>query len=324
MKRVFFQLIVLLSVIACLAMNFRPPTPAQSLQAIGSTNGLPDILRRAFDPSEGFDPIPVPKHGDWLAEHPEAGQTFDDFVKFGQKKPDGRRNRIYLQPLGDFLKDRSPSVEILKGYTAAYFAMKVAVLSPAATSEHKLTTRINPLTGNRQILTRDVLALLKKKFPTNAFCILAITMEDLYPDPSWNFVFGQASLRGRVGVFSFARYDPAFYGEERGEDYQEVLLRRSCKVLVHEMAHMFSLEHCIFFKCVLNGSNHLQESDSRPLSLCPVCLRKFQFSIGFDIVDRYRGLLKFYQKVGFDHEARWVTKRLKRISANAYGEQFPE
>jgi archaemetzincin len=35
-------------------------------------------------------------------------------------------------------------------------------------------------------------------------------MEDLYPDPAWNFVFGQASLRERVEVFSFARYDPAF------------------------------------------------------------------------------------------------------------------
>jgi archaemetzincin len=295
-------------------MDFRPPTPAQSLQAIGSTKGLSPVLQRAFDPSEGFEPIPVPKPGDWLAEHPEAGQTFDDFVKSEREKPDRQRNKIYLQPLGEFLKDRSPSVETLKEYTAAYFAMNVAVLSPVVTGKHKLTTRINPLTGNRQILTRDVLALLKKRLPTDAFCVLAITMEDLYPDPSWNFVFGQASLRDRVGVFSFARYDPAFYAEKRGEDYQEILLRRSCKVLVHEMAHMFSLEHCIFFKCVINGSNHLQESDSRPLSLCPVCLRKLQFSIGFHVVDRYRNLLKFYQKVGFDHEAQWVTKRLKRIA----------
>jgi archaemetzincin len=33
-------------------------------------------------------------------------------------------------------------------------------------------------------------------------------MEDLYPEPSWNFVFGQASLNERVGVYSFARYGP--------------------------------------------------------------------------------------------------------------------
>jgi len=319
MKQAFFRLIALLSVLTCLAMNFRPCTPAQSLEAIGSTNGLSSVLQRAFDPSADFDPIPVPQPGDWLAEHPEAGQSFDDFVKSRQEEPDGRRNKIYLQPLGAFPKDGSPSIEILKEYTAAYFAMHVEMLPPVAASEYELTTRTNPLTGNRQILTGDVIAFLQMKLPTDAFCILAITMEDLYPDPSWNFVFGQASLRERVGIFSFARYDPAFYGEKRGQHYQEVLLQRSCKVLVHEIAHMFSLQHCIFFKCVLNGSNHLQESDSRPLSLCPVCLRKLQFSIGFDVVDRYRGLLKFYQKFGFDHEAGWVTKRLKRISADALG-----
>jgi archaemetzincin len=63
-------------------------------------------------------------------------------------------------------------------------------------------------------------------------------MEDLYPDPRWNFVFGQASVRDRVGVFSFARYDPVFYGESRSSRYQELLLRRSTKVLVHEIASL--------------------------------------------------------------------------------------
>lgn len=156
-------------------------------------------------------------------------------------------------------------------------------------------------------------ALLQKELPADAFCMLAITMEDLYPEPFWNFVFGQASLRERVGVFSFARYDPAFYGELVTDRDHEVLPRRSLKILVHETAHMFSLTHCIYFKCVLNGSNHLEESDSRPLSVCPVCLRKLQASIAFDVADRYRRLLRFYEGKGFSSETRWVSKRLDRI-----------
>jgi len=41
-------------------------------------------------------------------------------------------------------------------------------------------------------------------------CMLGITMIDLYPQPSWNFVFGlalpeQRAPVGGVGVFSFAR-----------------------------------------------------------------------------------------------------------------------
>ena len=324
MKRIFFQLAGLSLFLACLAMDFRPPTPAESLQAIGSTRGLPKTLQRALDPGGDFDHIPVPRPGDWLAVNPEPGQSYDDFVKSRPDKPDGGRSKIYLQPLGEFSEDRSPSVETLRECAANYFVMDVVVLPSLSITDHTLTTRVNPFTGNRQILTGDVLALLKNKLPADAFCLLAITMEDLYPHPSWNFVFGQASPRERVGVFSFARYDPAFYGEKRGGDYQEVLLRRSCKVLVHETAHMFFLEHCIFFKCVLNGSNHLQESDGRPLWLCPVCLRKLQFIIGFDVVDRYQKLLGFYRKIGFDHEARWAAKRLKRISGDGNGKELPE
>jgi len=303
-------------------MNFKPPSSKERRAAIGYTKGLPELLRRALDPGEDFDRIPDPSPGDWLAEQPEEGQTFAHFLESMQNKPDGLQKKLYLQPLGDFPSDNSPSLDTLREFAAAYFVMDVVVLPFLAIENSTCTARINPLSRNRQILTSDVLALLKTKLPTDAFCALAITMEDLYPDSRWNFVFGQASLHERVGVFSFARYDPAFYGEKRGEDYQKILLRRSCKVLVHETAHMFSLAHCIFFRCVLNGSNHLQESDSRPLWLCPVCLRKLQFSIGFHVGDRYGSLLRVYRKIGFDLETRWVAKRLKRIHPDEKGKGF--
>lgn len=48
----------------------------------------------------------------------------------------------------------------------------------------------------------------------------------------------------------------------------------------------------------MNGSNHLDESDGRISELCPVCLRKLQHSIGFDILERYRALLKFSSLAG--------------------------
>ena len=294
-------------------MAFTPPNRKESLRAIGDIKDLPITLQRALIPNNAFKIVPAPKSGDWLAEHFESGQSFDDFISITPNKPDRHRNKIYLQPLGDFIDGQSPSLETLKAYTTAYFMMDAKILPALPIMGSHLTVRKNPYTRNRQILTRDVLILLIKKRPFDAFCVLAITMEDLYPDPSWNFVFGQASPQNGVGVFSFARYDPVFYGEKRRKNFQEVLLRRSCKVLAHETGHMFSLAHCIYFQCLMNGSNHLQESDARPLSLCPVCLRKLQFSIGFDVVDRYRRLLDFYQSMGFENEAGWVLKRLKCI-----------
>src|SRR5204862_2614996 len=138
----------------------------------------------------------------------------------------------------------------------------------------------------------------------------------------WNFVFGQASVRERVGVYSFARYDPAFYGEARPPGYETLLLRRSCKVLAHETSHMFGLAHCTFFNCLMNGSNHLAESDRRPLHLCPVCLRKLQWSIEFDVLERYRSLERVARTDGFIEEADWLNQRIKILRGDQ-GDQFP-
>jgi archaemetzincin len=139
-------------------------------------------------------------------------------------------------------------------------------------------------------------------------------MTDLYPDSNWNFVFGQASPHDRVGVYSFARYDPRFYGQEAAADSRKLVLRRSCKVLAHETGHMFGIDHCVWYRCLMNGSNHLEESDARPLHLCPVDLRKLQWSIGFNAVERYRRLRDFHRQAGFEDEAQWLDRRLRHLA----------
>jgi archaemetzincin len=128
-----------------------------------------------------------------------------------------------------------------------------------------------------------------------------------------HFVFGQASLERRVGIYSFARYDPRFYGEERPSDWQKTALRRSCKVLAHETAHMFGIHHCTFYRCLLNGSNSLEEADTRPLDLCPIDLHKLYSSIGFDVMDRYEALRDFTEREGFEEEAAWFRRRIERL-----------
>ncbi len=282
--------------------------------------GLEETLRRALEPGEHFQPIPEPGPMDWLAVHAERGQTFQDFVKSRPLRPSEGRRLIYLLPLGTFSSSEgNPDVESLLEYTGTYFSLEAKLLPRQGLEGLNLTTRKNPHTGNLQILTGDVLSLLKKRLPSDGYCLIAITMEDLYPDPSWNFVFGQALLRGRVGVYSFARYDPAFYGEKRTEETKKRIQWRSSKVLVHEVGHMFGLLHCTFYRCVLNGSNHLQESDSRPLHLCPICLRKLQYSIGFDVSRRYGSLQRYYRRASFQEEAEWVGRRLKAISPEKSG-----
>ena len=92
-----------------------------------------------------------------------------------------------------------------------------------------------------------------------------------------------------------------------------LLLRRSCKVLAHETGHVFGLAHCTYFSCLMNGSNHLVESDRRPLHLCPVCLRKLQWSIGFDVLKRYTELERLNRTNGFMDEAGWLSRRINTL-----------
>jgi archaemetzincin len=293
-------------------MAFTPPDQKTIQSAIGDVSQLPAQLQRAFAPDRNaFDSIPTPAPGDWLAVHKEQDQTFEKFKESSPNRPDATRRVIYLQPLGEFSSERSPSLEKLREFAAAFFAMEIKTL-PSVSIEN-FPMRRNPFTHNPQILTTDVLRFLKTRVPADAFCVLAITMEDLYPESSWNFVFGQASLHDRVGIYSFARYDPAFYGEARTSGYESLLLRRSCKVLAHETSHMFGLTHCTFFNCLMNGSNHLAESDRRPLHLCPVCLRKLQWSIGFDVLARYNALEQFDHSAGFSDEADWLKARIQNI-----------
>ncbi|XP_038633279.1 arylsulfatase G-like isoform X5 [Scyliorhinus canicula] len=58
--------------------------------------------------------------------------------------------------------------------------------------------------------------------------------------------------------------------------------------LTHEIGHIFGMHHCQWLQCVMQGSNHLEESDRRPIDLCPICLRKLQCAINFDIKERYK------------------------------------
>ena len=293
---------------------FVPPDANARARALGPTKDLSEELKKVLSPTEGFNPIPMPMPRDWLAHHAEQGQTYAEYVRARPHPPTTTRHTIYLLPLGEFPKEASPPQEQLKQYTKLFFGLETAALKTLWLDGLALTTRKNSSTGNRQILTWDVLALLKHRLPEDAYVILAVTMEDLYPENNWNFVFGQASLQDRVGVYSFARYDPAFYGKKHGEDYPQILLRRSLKVLTHEVGHMFGLEHCVFYHCLMNGSNHLQESDAQPMSLCPVCLRKLHHLVQFDPVERYRKLQVFYRENQLEAESQWVEAQLKRIT----------
>lgn len=294
---------------------FRIPTRAQQVAAVGELSALSLVEQRAFAVTDEFTTIRKPDIIDWLGKHREVPQTFHDFVNSPRNPPSASADVIYILPLGSFPEGHGPVLADLREYAESFFGLEVKILPSAPLAEDQVITRRTREGGEMQYLTTAIHSRLMQHLPDDAFCLIGVTMEDLYPDPSWNYVFGQATYADRVGVFSFKRYTPEFNGEPSNDRTRRLMLRRSCDVLVHETGHMFGLTHCTFFECAMCGSNHLKESDSRPMHACPVCLRKLHTSVRFDLVTRYQRLLAFYKKHGFTDEAQWAGQRLARLTA---------
>lgn len=295
-------------------LQFQTPSLQQRLDAIGDVRKLTPDQQRAFAAGDDFEPMPMPGRRDWLANYPEGGQTFSEFVRSEPNLLDDQRRLIYLQPLGDFTTEFAPSLELLREFTETYFSLETKLLPTLTIPADQVTTRVREGTERPQWLAADVLKILEPQLPPDAYCLVGVTLTDLYSLTTTTYVFGQASIRNRTGVFSFARFDPAFYDEPRPADVTTLILRRSCHTLAHEICHIFGMHHCVYFKCPVNGSNHLAESDSRPMQLCPVCLRKLHSTIGFDPVERDRHLIDAYERFGFIDEAAWIKRRLQTVA----------
>ena len=201
-----------------------------------------------------------------------------------------------------------------------------AVRRSARPSKYELESRFNATTGHTQLKVESILRKLRLNIPDDAICVMALTMADLFDTPPDLFVAGMAAGNQRVGVFSFCRYDPTlqfssefwyeiFRASSVGaEERKRLILQRSCKLLVHEIAHLLGVDHCIWYSCCMNGSGHLLEDFRQSMHLCPVDLRKLQMLCGFDVVARYRSLVEFFERHGLSEEGDWVRRRVAYLT----------
>ena len=262
--------------------------------------------------AEAFPPRPKTQPGDWLAVHPETGQTFKEFRGSKRRPVTEERRTVYVAALDDTSRMGVPQ-PVLVDHLAAYFGVPASLAH--TDPQPAFTTRRD----GAQTLTTDVLAWLPEQVPSDAYALLAVTTRDLYAGDTWNFVFGEAAPRSRVGVFSFARMDPAFPARAAGPAGRDakaraLVLRRCLKVVTHEVGHLFGLEHCTAGLCLMNGANGVSEMDRTPLHLCPECVRKIAYACDLDVVERYRRLQPVYTAAGLEAEADFVAKRIARLT----------
>lgn len=109
-------------------------------------------------------------------------------------------------------------LELLRQFCSAFYLGMEIKVSPSLDLSDipKLTSRIHQLTNRRQFMVGGIVNFLRKHRLKNCYCILGVTVVDLYPGPEWNFVLGQASLENGCGVFSFGRYFNSGVASVRG------------------------------------------------------------------------------------------------------------
>jgi len=97
--------------------------------------------------------------------------------------------------------------------------------------------------------------------------VLGITEVDLY-SAVFTFVFGEAHLGGRTGVFSLHRLHQSVYGLPPDPDR---LLARARREALHETGHLLGLIHCRNPECVMRFSGSAEEADLKSDRFCDAC-----------------------------------------------------
>ena len=296
--------------------SFEIPDKQIRGQAIGNIDKLPDdSLKKILRTAENFHmPIYAPEEDDWLFSQKENGQTFDNFLNDISNLISKETNIIYINPLQEMAQEFLDNISL---YCQSFFyPMQVKLLKIVSLETLNVESRINDESEKIQYHARQINSKMVEYLPNDAKCLISILLDDLYAGENWNYVFGLASYKKRVGVFSFARFSDSFFDKNKSFAFDNYLLYHSCNTLTHEICHTFGIKHCIYYICLMNGYNSLEEAEKQTLYECPVCLRKLQYSIGFEPLERYKKLLEVTKKFGgyFEKACKWYEKRINSIN----------
>ena len=229
------------------AKGFQQPSKARIANALGKTEAVefkddgtcfkPVPLCTSIDDwlaqynEEGQTFYQFTTENPWMSSRRRKymNQTFISNGKtLHEKYPDGK---IYILPLGHFDGDTSPEFSALVEYAKHFFCFPIETLPPvqleleSKTSywiddrtydksgkrkviKKRLSSRFHDESKQRQLKVDDILLNLRDYLPSDAICLIALTMSDLYETNPDLFVAGMAAGQHRVAVFSLLRYNP--------------------------------------------------------------------------------------------------------------------
>jgi archaemetzincin len=282
-----------------IALNLWLPTPFDQEAELGRCRVLADFIRPLFTPKA--EPAP----GEWLATFEEPGQSLNQYARRFVPASREAAGTILILPFGEFDARQQRIIAEAVALVEMFYERRVSIL-PAEPVPPLAEDQRRKRGNMEQLYTLPLLDLLKPRVPSNAAGLLALTPIDVTAGPGWNFVFGQASLVDRVGVWSLHRLAAA-------DAPTEIQLRRVAQVALHELGHMFGIDHCTAYSCCMNGYNSMKEADASPLAFCPECDAKVLWRFHLDPIPRYRRLAQFATERGLARDADLWTRCARAI-----------
>lgn len=202
-----------------------------------------------------------------------------------------------------------------------------------STNIGEVCARVSHSNGNRQLRCSDIKEAFRSVPAFKDKKILILTDEDLFEEDSDLFVAGLAWSVYGVGVFSLLRYNQSFSYLSNDYWYQYCcatlssnvesdlveLLRRSARLFSHELLHLFGFNHCVAFRCLMNGSGHIAEDIRQPLLLCPIDLEKvMQLKLNYSKLQDYlMNLSNVLERLGLVSELQIVKKIFSTVSCQS-------
>ena len=322
--------------------KFKRPLPKEIISAIGLEGESILYKKMIMGAYERFyDIIKVPEEGDWLMTHKEYGQTYKEYIQNGCIQVDQNHDIIYIAPLSfsaNEIMDQDFITNIFLLCESYFYGLKIRLI--------EISSNFNGVDvktdddKKMQINSEQLMNILSNELPNDAFCLIGLIDTDLYIESInkngkniFKPTFDSKNISKRTSIFSFARYDPLFNKDKKDITKSQkmkiyvLILKRVCKAIIKEICHMFGMKNCVFFSCVMNGHNSLNEFDNKPIELCPICLRKLITNINskgkdisnsrmknatvvFDRFTKLRDVLQENFYGSFENEVNWLNARI--------------
>jgi len=165
---------------------------------------------------------------------------------------------IGVLPIGNVT---GPAPKIIAAHIAGYFNLDARVLPPQDLPAKAM---------DRQRLQYDagrLINIFEAHQWAESLKLVAVLDVDIFV-PIFTHVFGEARQGGKVAVVSLFRLGDAL---PTARPSQASILERIAKVALHELGHLFNLQHCDNAQCLMHFSGGLEDLDLLSFNLCRYC-----------------------------------------------------